>query len=402
MDREALERSLARRLLDHIEHRTTDLADAVLEVSTDVYLGGHHDREVEVLFRDRPLVLCLSGALPGPETYRTVDLCGTPVLLVRDAEGTVRSFANACRHRGVRVADGAGPVKKFTCPFHAWTYDLDGSLFRIPIADAFSGMCFERKGLIELPVTEGYGLIVGRLRPGAPVDMDDYLGPGLADELAMLDFASWAPYGDSHLHPVGANWKVTLDTFRENYHFNFLHRKTLAKYAYGGVLTFDAFGPHLRNASALRSIDALKDLPETEWRDASQHFSYQYQLFPNTSLTFDARHIEVWQILPVAPDQSVVIHSSYLRPGLSDAERSKVLDMAPWICETVVDGEDFWVAGRTEPGVRTGLLETVVFGRNEPAPQHLHHGFAAALAAAADGAAVDGAAADMTSDATHE
>jgi choline monooxygenase len=58
------------------------------------------------------------------------------------------------------------------------------------------------------------------------------------------------------------------------------------------------------------------------------------------------------------------------------------VDMAPWICETVVDGEDFWVAARTEPGVRTGLLETVVFGRNEPAPQHLHRGFAAALAAA--------------------
>jgi hypothetical protein len=53
--------------------------------------------------------------------------------------------------------------------------------------------------------------------------------------------------------------------------------------------------------------------------------------------------------------------------------------MAPWICETVVDGEDFWVAGRTEPGVRSGLLDTVIFGRNEPAPQHLHRGFAAAL-----------------------
>ena len=49
--------------------------------------------------------------------------------------------------------------------------------------------------------------------------------------------------------------------------------------------------------------------------------------------------------------------------------------MAPWICETVVDGEDFWVAARTEPGIRTGLLDTVVFGRNEPAPQHLHRGF---------------------------
>ena len=382
MDREALERSLARRLIDHLENKTTDLADDVLELPTDVYLGAHHDKEVEVLFLGQPLVLCLSGALPGPETYRTVDMCGTPVLLVRDADGRVRSFANVCRHRGVRVADGAGPVKKFTCPFHAWTYNLDGSLFRVPVSEAFEGMRFERKGLVELPVTEGYGLIVGRLRPGAGVDIDEFLGPELAGELAMLDFASWAPHGETHVHEVAANWKVTLDTFRENYHFNFLHRKTLAKYAYGGVLTFDAFGPHLRNASALRSIDVLRDVPEAEWGDAAQHFSYQYQLFPNTAMTFDARHIELWQILPVAPDRSSVIHTAYLRPGLSDAERAKAVDMAPWICETVVDGEDFWVAARTEPGVRTGLLETVVFGRNEPAPQHLHRGFAAALSAA--------------------
>src|SRR5260370_42189840 len=102
MDKGALEHSLARRLLDHIENKTTDLADEVMEVPTDVYLGAHHDREIEVLFRGRALLLALSGALPGPETYRTVDILGTPVLLVRDENGRVRSFANVCRHRGVR------------------------------------------------------------------------------------------------------------------------------------------------------------------------------------------------------------------------------------------------------------------------------------------------------------
>lgn len=386
MDREAFERSLVRRLLDHIEHRTTDLAEGVLELPTGVYSGAHHDREVEVLFRGQPLLLCLSGALPRPGSYRTVDLCGTPILLTRDTHGRVRALANMCRHRGVRVADGAGQARRFTCPFHAWTYDLAGHLVAVPTEHAFEGMCRQDKGLVELPVAEGHGLIVGRLRPGPAVDIDGYLGPGLADELAMLGFADWEPHGEPHVHHVKANWKVTLDTFRENYHFNFLHRKTLAKYAYGGVLTFDAFGPHLRNCSALRSIDALKGKPEAEWGDVAQHFSYQYQLFPNTSLTFDSRHIELWQILPVTADTSEVVHTAYLRPGLSGEERAKAVDMAPWICETVVDGEDFWVAARTEPGVRTGLLETVVFGRNEPAPQHLHRGFAAALAAA-EGAA---------------
>jgi phenylpropionate dioxygenase-like ring-hydroxylating dioxygenase large terminal subunit len=382
VDREALEHGLVRRLLDHIEHRTTDFADEVLELPTDIYSAEHLAKEMDALFRDEPLVLCLSGALPGPETYRTVDICGTPVLLTRDAQGRVHALANACRHRGVRVVDGAGEAKRFTCPFHAWVYDLEGKLVRLPVADAFTGMCLEEKGLIELPVAEGYGLVIGRLRPGGELDIDDYLGPGLADELAMLDFAGWQLYSEPHVHKVEANWKVTLDTFRENYHFNYLHRQTLSSFAYGGVLTFDPFGRHLRNASALRTIDTLKDVPEAEWGEVTQHFSYQYALFPNTSLTFDSRHIELWQILPTGPDTSEVIHTAYLRPGLSDEDRAKLMDMAPWICETVVDGEDFWVAGRTEPGVRSGLVDTVVFGRNEPAPQHLHRGFSAAIDAA--------------------
>lgn len=388
VDREALEHSLARRLLDHVEQGTTDLADAVLEVAADSYTSPDRlAEEIDVLFLGQPLVLCLSGALPRPGSYVTVELCGTPVLVTRATDGPVRAMANVCRHRGVRVVDGKGEARRFTCPFHAWVYDIEGHLVGVPAAGSFGEVCREEKGLVELPVAEGYGLVVGRLRPGPPVDIDAYLGPDLAHELAMLDFAGWEPYTDAHVHRVSANWKVTLDTFRENYHFDYLHRNTLKDYAYGGVLTFDAFGAHLRNCSAIRSIDELRDRPEDEWGEVTQHFSYQYQLFPNTSLTFDSRHIELWQIQPVDAATSEVVHTAYMRPGLPDAERDRLAEMAPWICETVVDGEDFWVAGRTEPGLRTGLVETVMFGRNEPALQHLHRGFASALdAARADGA----------------
>jgi choline monooxygenase len=381
MDREALEHSLVRRLLDHIENHTTDMADSVLEVPASTYTSrDHFEQELHVLFNGSPLVLCLSGSLPRPGTYRTIDMCGTPVLLTRGADGRVRAMVNMCRHRGVRVADGAGETRRLTCPFHAWVYDLEGKLVGVPVAEGFEGMRREDKGLVQLEVAEKYGLIVGRLRPGPPIDVDEYLGPGLSDELAALDFADWEPYSEPHLHHVNANWKVTLDTFRENYHFDYLHRNTLKDYAYGGVLTFDAFGSHLRNCSAIRTIDELRGVPEEAWTDVMPFFSYQYQLFPNTSLTFDVRHAELWQILPIDERTSEVVHTAYLRPGLSDEERAKAVDMTPWICETVVDGEDFWVASRTEPGIRTGMLDTVVFGRNEPAPQHLHRGFMAALA----------------------
>jgi phenylpropionate dioxygenase-like ring-hydroxylating dioxygenase large terminal subunit len=382
VDREALEHSLVRRLLDHIDNGTTDLADEVIEVPASTYTSPErHDAELEVLFLDHPVVLCLSGALPKPGSYLAVDLCETPVLLTRDNDGRVHAFLNACRHRGVRVVDGGmGEGRRFTCPFHAWTYDIVGNLAGLPVASAFDGMCREDKGLVELPVDEGYGLVVGRLRPGPEVDVDDYLGPGLAEELAMLEFGDWVPVSAPHVHEVGANWKVTLDTYRENYHFDYLHRTTLKDYAHGGVLTFDPFGRHLRNASAVRTIGALRDIPEEEWGDVMAHFTYQYALFPNTSFTVGPRHAELWQILPVDAHRSEVLHTTYLRPDLTDEQRAVAIEQIPWICGTVVDGEDFWVAGRTEPGLSTGVIETVIFGRNEPAPQHLHQGFAAALA----------------------
>jgi hypothetical protein len=240
-------------------------------------------------------------------------------------------------------------------------------------------MCREDKGLVELPVAERYGLVVGRLRLGQPVDIDQYLGADLAEELALLDFAGWALSGEPHVHDVNSNWKIQLDTFRENYHFNYLHRDSLGEYAYGGALIFDPFGPHLRNATAIRSIDEIRGRPESEWGDPSMHISFQYALFPNAIISFDYRHVELWQVLPDGVHRSIALHGNYMRPGLPADQLAKFEETTPWICREVVDGEDFWVAGRTEPGIRAGLVDTAVFGRNEPAPQHLNRGFMQAL-----------------------
>lgn len=376
MNRDAFERKLVRRLLDHIEQGTTDMAEAEMEVPAEFYTSREHlERELQHLFFGQPLVLCLSGALPRPGTYLALDLCGVPVLVTRDGHGAPHAFLNACRHRGVRIADGAGEARRITCPFHAWTYDVSGALVGVPRSEGFPTVARGTTRLVELPVAEGHGLVVGRLRPGPPIDIGEFLGPELAEELDMLGFAHWQPHGALHVHRVAANWKVTLDTFRENYHFDYLHRKTLAGYAYGNVLTFDPLGRHLRNCSALRSIDELRRRPEHEWKDVSRHFSYQYQLFPNTALTFDWRHIELWQIVPIDERSSEVLHTAYYRPDLPEDERARLAEMAPWICQAVVDAEDFWVASRTEPGIRSGLLESVVFGRNEPALQHIHKVF---------------------------
>lgn len=371
---------LVRRLLTHIEAGTTDTADSVMEVPTDTYASPERlAAENEVLFYGHPQVLCLSGALPECGSYLSLELCGTPILLTRGNDGKARSMANLCRHRSVRIADGLGQTRRFACPFHGWTYDLEGQLVGIPTAAGFDQMCRETKGLVQLPVSEGHGLVVGLLRPGRAIDVDDYLGPELPTVLDQLGFADWQLERPPHRHLVAANWKVALDTFRENYHLDYLHRRTLGGYNYGGILAFDAFGRHLRNTSAVRSIDRLRGLPEDEWNGLAGCFASQYGLFPNIVLSIDARHIEFWQVQPVAPDRSEVLHSAYLRPDLSVSERRDLAQFASWVCDTVVDGEDFWIAARTEPGIRSGLSASCVIGRNEPGVQHAHRQIAEAL-----------------------
>ena len=224
--------------------------------------------------------------------------------------------------------------------------------------------------------------LVGGLRPGPDIDIDEYLGPGLAGELAELDFADWTPYGETHVHPVGANWKVTLDTYRENYHFPYLHKDDAQRVR----LRRGAHVRPVRSAPAQLVGAALDRHAAGRARRGVGRCvrAHQPPVLAVPEHLHDLRQPPHRAVADRAGGGRPVRGDPHRvpRPDLSDEELAKLVEMAPWICETVVDGEDFWVAGRTEPGLSTGLVETVVFGRNEPAPQHLHKAFLATIDAA--------------------
>src|SRR5262249_59856053 len=112
-------------------------------------------RERELFFRRGPLFVGLSCLLPRAGDYMTHDYAGVPMLLVRHEDGNLRAFLNVCRHRGARVADGSGHgVKRFLCPYHAWTYATDGRLIARPDERSFAEIDSASCSLRELPVTE--------------------------------------------------------------------------------------------------------------------------------------------------------------------------------------------------------------------------------------------------------
>src|SRR5262245_26463623 len=185
------ELAVGRRLLRHIDGRTTDLAEAMFRNQVTAHSCRERAKlERERLFRDQPIFMGLATRLAGPGSYLAEDVAGMPVLMTRDATGMVHAFANICRHRGAPVAPRCGAARAFVCPYHGWTYDLAGRLLGTTDKVGFAGFDAVSHGLVRLPAAQRHGMLFVRPRPqrdahSAEIDADAGLG-ALADDLAAL------------------------------------------------------------------------------------------------------------------------------------------------------------------------------------------------------------------------
>ena len=116
---------LTTRLLNHHLKGTTDHAEDIMRVSLDAYTNEKRLKlEINTIFHNYPLALALSLELPKENTYKALNVLETPILLTRDSQGKVRSFINACQHRGSPICElGSGERSQFSCPYHTWTYN---------------------------------------------------------------------------------------------------------------------------------------------------------------------------------------------------------------------------------------------------------------------------------------
>ena len=147
------------RVFEHIDNGTTDLGTAQWREPVEHYTSESRYEQEIALLRQRPVVFCPSAAIPDAGNFISRTAAGTPLLVVRDKDLKVRAFINACRHRGMKVASGQGCTRTFSCPYHGWTYNLDGSVRGIPGEAAFPDLDKETAGLKELFAVERGGLV---------------------------------------------------------------------------------------------------------------------------------------------------------------------------------------------------------------------------------------------------
>lgn len=368
--------------LDEIcTNRSTVLAPATLTQTPSVYVDPNRLRAEQAHIFDRsPLLAACSSELAEPNAYVARMLSGTPALIVRQDDGSIKAFLNSCRHRGLEVVWGeaAGCARHFVCRYHGWSYKADGTLIGVTTKVGFPGLDLSTHGLVELDCAERHGLIFVARTPNTAVDLDAFLGPFDA-ELDAMELGAFVVERRTEVK-VEANWKLLVEGYLEGYHTRFLHKKTLTGLHSDRAET-RVFGRHGRVTVIRTSYDPVK---HTEPKDVLSQVVIAYRLFPNTIVFWAADHFELWQIEPdrTRPDHSLVrVAMLTRREALSRSEhwaRNLKLTM------DVLIAEDFAACESAQRAMSGGAAPPVIYyGRNEPGVQDFHRGLDAELAAAA-------------------
>lgn len=362
------DQSVVQRVLDHIAARTTDRGDTVWREPVANYTSRERFAAELSLLRATAVPFCPSAALANPGDYLARTAAGVPLLAVRGGDGRVRAFRNACRHRGMQVASGAGCAKSFVCPYHAWTYELDGALRHIPHEKGFPGLDKKDHGLVPVHAEEKYGLVFVTQDGPAPGAIDDYpqmLKPG-AQMFHTME------------REIEGNWKVLMEASLEGYHIRYAHPQTFYPYGYDNLNLIDFFGRGSRVTYPFRRIEKLAERPP-EARKVEGRVTYVWNLFPNANISQLSRHTNLTVLEPtgVGTTRQLVWSVSHDagEEALAEAKRDR---------EFVADSggqEDRDLVCGIQRSLVSGANDAFTFGHYESAIVHLHRGLTEALAA---------------------
>jgi phenylpropionate dioxygenase-like ring-hydroxylating dioxygenase large terminal subunit len=284
-----------------------------------------------------------------PGSFSAARAGHVPVVLVRDDESTLRAFLNVCRHRGSIVCEGSGKRATLQCPYHAWTYGLDGRLIAAPRADREGGIESDELGLLELNV-ETWG-------PFVFVNPDPDAGP-LADLLADIpdriaaagvdvDALRFLQRPESELE---ANWKLCVENFLECYHCAVAHPGFSAVVDVSPdsyLLTTD--GPRMSQFGPPRPEPRGSYDPTGEVERGQFHL-----LFPNTVINVmpGRPNLSIGPIIPLTPTRTHRFLDYFVAPDADDAWIEEMLAF-----DAQVGEEDTRLVERVQRGVASGVLE---------------------------------------------
>jgi len=327
--------------------------------------------EMERVIRPSWQVVCHESDVPNAGDYHTLDYLRESVVVIRGHDGRLRAFTNVCRHRGSRLLDGAsGCAKTLVCPYHAWTYNLDGFLRGIPLRETYGPLEFAKLGLspVELEIFQGF--IFVRLKSGGP-SVAQMMAPYLR-EIELYRFEALRALGRVTLRPRSVNWKNVGDNYSDGLHIAVAHPglKRLMEDGYGveaKEYVDKMWGPILDRPSSNWSERAYQRfLPHVPHLPPERQRLWTYfKLWPNIAFDIYPDQIDFMQWLPVSPTETLIREIAYVIPD--ERREMKAARYLNWRINRQVNAEDTKLIGRVQDGMASESFSVGPLSENEVA-----------------------------------
>jgi phenylpropionate dioxygenase-like ring-hydroxylating dioxygenase large terminal subunit len=242
-------------------------------------------RELNDIFAKDWFCVGRASALATSGDYVTYDLAGQPIIVLRDTEGRLKAMSNVCRHRMSTLLEGRGNTRSIVCPYHAWTYNLDGSLRGAPAMTQNEAFCKTDYKLPEVRCEEWLGWVFVTLNPAAPKVAQQL--PKLAEMISDYNMTAYTEsFFETHIWDT--NWKVLAENFMESYHLPVCHAGTI-----GGLSKLnemicppgeDAFNYHTILKDASLKI-AMAHPSNTRMQGDRRRTAYLLAIYPSLLIT---------------------------------------------------------------------------------------------------------------------
>ncbi|HEV2272392.1 MAG TPA: aromatic ring-hydroxylating dioxygenase subunit alpha [Steroidobacteraceae bacterium] len=334
--------------------------------------------EKELVFRPSWQIVCHVNDIPRSGDFHTFEFLGQSIVVLRGEDGQIRSFHNACRHRAARLLDDSKGHcgRRITCPYHAWSYGLDGRLLTVPQRTDFAGLDRERHGLAPLEHEIFMGFIFVRLAAGVPGSSEARL-PSVRemaapyhDELAAYRLEELVPQGRVTLRPRSVNWKNVGDNYSDGLHIPVAHpgltRLFGASYGVDAQPWIDKMWGSLRDIPSANLSERLYQtlLPPVPHLPAERQRLWTYfKLWPNIAFDVYPDQIDFMQFLPVSPTETLIREIAYVHP---DARREmRAARYLNWRINRQVSVEDRRLIERVQAGMASDAYTVGPLGESE-------------------------------------
>jgi phenylpropionate dioxygenase-like ring-hydroxylating dioxygenase large terminal subunit len=327
--------------------------------------------ERERLFRQAWQVVCHMNDIPRAGDYQAFDFLDERVVTLRGEGGAVRSFHNVCRHRASRIADGSSGNcgRRLVCPYHAWSYRLDGQLAAIPRWQGFEGLDTADLGLVPVEQEIWRGFVFVRFAAGGP-SVAEMMSP-YAEQLDAYAFETLQPRGKVVLRPRPVNWKNVGDNYADGLHIPVAHpglsRLFAGSYAVeaqawvdkmSGTIT-ETPSPNWSERGYQVLLDGFDHLPPALRRT----WNY-YKLWPNLAFDVYPDQVDFMQLIPVSATQTLIREIAYAQPD--DRRETRAARYLNWRINRQVNAEDTVLIERVQAGMSSSSYVSGPLSPAEP------------------------------------